>query len=146
MQILWEGLFILDWSSAGGRDMGQLLTCSDILPGKITNQTSDVICSSKELVIREPSVETKSTDPFLQIPERSTWGTAGTLGWIFHQLHPLGYLDFEGPGFPASSAFFCFCCIISASLQETGKIGETLNCQSTLSSEQQSNQSWTFSF
>lgn len=80
MQILREGLFILDWSSAGGRDVGQLLTCSDILPGKITNQRSDVICSSKELVILEPSVETKSTDPFSQIPERSTWGTAGTLG------------------------------------------------------------------
>lgn len=146
MQILWEGLSILDWSSAGGRDVGQLLTCSDIWPGKITNQTSNVICSSKELVIREPSVETKSTDPFSQIPQRSTWGTAGTLAWMFHQLHPWGYLDFEGPAFPASSAFFCFCCIISASLQETGQMREGSNCQNTLSSTQQPTQSWTFTF
>lgn len=57
---------------------------------------------------------------------------------------PLGYLDFEGPGFPASSAFFCFCCIISASLQETGKIRETLKLPKHTHLKEQSNQSLKF--
>lgn len=116
--MLWEELFVLDWSSAGGRVVGQLLTCSNMLPGKTTNPTSNVICQSKEFML----LRLDQMDRSILIDIRMlNMDVTGTLGWISCWLHSLGYLDFEGPGFPPSSAFFCFCCIISASLQETGK-------------------------
>lgn len=96
------------------RQQRQPLTCSDILVGKRTNPTSKIICHGEEFMILDPSVQQNRLIHSVRYHN-------GFRQKASRQLHSLSYLDFEGPAFPASSAFFCFCCIISASLWETGK-------------------------
>lgn len=103
----------MDCTSAGGRDVEQPLMCSDILPGKRTNPTSNAIIQDPKWTDHSHTVDIR------MLTVGRHWNTG-------LQLHSLGYLDFEGPGFPASSAFFCFCCIISASLQDTRKEKPTI--------------------